>query len=38
MWRAVLPPTAPLGTHLITVRATDMFGQTFTASRVIRIL
>jgi hypothetical protein len=37
IWTANLPAAAPLGSHLIQVRATDMFGQTYTDQRVIAI-
>jgi len=37
LWQVPLPADAPRGTHLIHVRTTDMFGQTYTAHRVIRI-
>jgi len=36
-WRGALPVNAPIGTHLIHVRTTDMFGRTHEAHRVIRI-
>ncbi len=38
MWRVLLPAAPARGTQLLTVRTTDMFGQTYTASRIIRIL
>jgi hypothetical protein len=37
-WRATLPAKPPKGTQVIHVRTTDMFGQTYTARRIIRIL
>lgn len=37
LWRGVLPANPPRGTHLIEVRTTDMFGQTYTGRRIIRI-
>jgi len=37
VWSALLPPDAPLGTFAIEVRATDDYGTTFVAHRVIRI-
>ncbi|GJM26752.1 MAG: hypothetical protein DHS20C16_31670 [Phycisphaerae bacterium] len=37
IWTANLPADAPLGSHLIHVRTTDMFGQTYTDQRVIAI-
>jgi len=37
IWRATLPENPPRGTHLVHIRTTDMFGQTYTGQRVIRI-
>jgi hypothetical protein len=37
LWQAFLPADPPQGTHEITVRTTDMFGQTYTDRRAIRI-
>ncbi|UCG33399.1 MAG: calcineurin-like phosphoesterase family protein [Phycisphaerales bacterium] len=37
LWHGQLPADPPIGTHLVRVRTTDMFGHTYTASRVIRI-
>ena len=37
IWQANLPANAPKGTHVIYVRTTDMFGQTFTGRRIIRV-
>lgn len=37
MWVGDLPSELALGGHTIHVRTTDMFGQTFTAARVIRV-
>jgi hypothetical protein len=37
MWQANLPPGLTPGTHLIEVRTTDMFGQTYTGRRLIRV-
>ena len=37
LWRGVLPDNLPKGTHALHVRSTDMFGQTYMASRAIRI-
>ena len=37
IWQAKLPADAPKGTHVIYVRTTDMFGQTFTGRRIIRV-
>ncbi len=37
LWRAKLPSGMETGSHVITVRTTDMFGHTYTAHRIIRI-
>ena len=37
IWQAKLPTNVPKGTHVIYVRTTDMFGQTFTGRRIIRV-
>ncbi|MCP4594215.1 MAG: metallophosphoesterase [bacterium] len=37
LWQAYLPPNPIAGTHLLRVRTTDMFGQTYSAVRVVRI-
>ncbi len=37
LWQGMLPAEPPLGTHLLTVRTTDMFGQSYSASHVITI-
>ena len=37
IWQAKLPTNIPNGTHVIYVRTTDMFGQTFTGRRIIRV-
>ena len=37
MWKGALPQNPPPGTHTVTVRTTDMFGQTWTAHRSVRI-
>lgn len=37
MWQAKLPENVPVGTHVIYVRTTDMFGQIFTGRRIIRV-
>lgn len=37
LWRATLSEAPPPGTHLIHVRTTDMFGQTYSGRRIIRI-
>jgi hypothetical protein len=38
LWRAPLPANLPAGSHLVTVRSTDMFGQTFIHHRPLRIV
>ena len=38
MWRAALPAKPPEGTHVIHIRTTDMFGQSYAGRRIIRIL
>ena len=38
MWIGVLPAELAPGGHTIHVRTTDMFGQTFTAARVLRVV
>jgi len=37
MWQAKLPENIKVGTHVINIRTTDMFGQTFTGRRIIRV-
>lgn len=37
IWRARLPASVEPGTHRIVVRATDMFGKTHEASRILRV-
>jgi len=37
MWVGTLPPNPRVGTYLIEVRTTDMFGQTHLGRRIIRI-
>lgn len=37
LWKGMLPAELPSGTHRVTVRATDMFGQTCEAHRIIRV-
>lgn len=37
LWRALFPANPPAGTHLLHVRTTDMFGQTYADRRVVRI-
>ena len=37
IWQAKLPVSVPKGTHVIYVRTKDMFGQTFTGRRIIRV-
>jgi hypothetical protein len=38
MWEGRLPVELPAGGHLIRVRTTDMHGQFYTGSRIIRVL
>ncbi len=38
MWKGTLPPDLTPGTHTIEVRTTDLYGQSYTAYRVIRVL
>jgi hypothetical protein len=37
IWQTKLPANVGKGTHVIYVRTTDMFGQTFTGRRIIRV-
>lgn len=37
IWSATLPANPPVGTQVIHVRTTDMFGHTYKASRVVTI-
>ena len=37
IWQAKLPVNTTKGTHVIYVRTTDMFGQTYTGRRIIRV-
>lgn len=37
MWKGTLPESPPKGAHTVTVRTTDMFGQTWTGHRIVRI-
>jgi hypothetical protein len=37
LWVGSLPANAPIGTHALEVRTTDMYGQEFRAYRLIRI-
>lgn len=37
IWQAKLPENIKKGTHIIYVRTTDMFGQTFSGRRIIRV-
>lgn len=38
LWKLNLPNTVAPGTHVITVRTTDMYGQTYTGRRVFVVL
>jgi hypothetical protein len=37
LWRGTLPAHPPPGTHTLEVRSRDVFGQHFSARRLIRI-
>lgn len=37
LWRGNLPAGLQPGTHVLEVRTTDMFGQTYTAHRIVRV-
>ncbi len=37
IWRAMLPANPPKGTHAIEVRTTDVFDQTYTDHRSIKV-
>jgi len=37
MWEGVLPSDLPPGGHLIRVRTTDMYGEEYEASRILRV-
>ncbi len=37
MWKAPLPADLATGTHTLTVRTTDEFGQNYQAKRVFRV-
>ena len=37
IWQLKLPANIPIGTHVINIRTTDMFDQTFTGKRIIRV-
>ncbi|GMV91526.1 MAG: hypothetical protein AMXMBFR82_13040 [Candidatus Hydrogenedentota bacterium] len=37
MWKGTLPANPPVGTHTVTVRTTDMFGQTWEGKRILRV-
>jgi hypothetical protein len=37
LWRAKLPSNPKPGTHLLTVRTTDMHGRTYVGRRIIRV-
>jgi hypothetical protein len=38
VWQGELPGGLPLGTHIAQVSTTDMFGKTYTAQRVFRVV
>ncbi len=37
IWQGIVPADLAAGTHRITVRTTDAFGQTYTAHRIFRV-
>lgn len=37
MWKGVLPANPGVGTHTVTVRTTDMYGQTWEGKRILRV-
>ena len=37
IWEAVLPKNLSEGLHIINIKSTDMFGQTFAAKRLIKV-
>ncbi|MCX5771082.1 MAG: calcineurin-like phosphoesterase C-terminal domain-containing protein [Candidatus Hydrogenedentes bacterium] len=37
MWKGSLPRLAP-GTHVVEVRTKDMFGHTYSAKKIVRVL
>ena len=37
LWKAKLPAHLSTGTHAVEVRTTDMFGQTYTDRRIVRV-
>jgi hypothetical protein len=37
MWKAMLPANPPSGTHTLVVETTDMFGQSYTDRRILRV-
>lgn len=37
MWKGTLPANPEAGTYTVTVRTTDMYGQTWTGHRIVRI-
>ncbi len=38
IWKGTLPDRLPEGTHGVTVRTRDMFGQEYTAHRILRVI
>jgi len=38
MWEGRLPADLPVGGHLIRIRTVDMYGQEFSASRIVRVV
>jgi len=37
MWKGVLPENPAVGTHTVTVKTTDMYGQTWEDRRILRV-
>ena len=37
MWKAMMPTDPPVGTHTLTVETTDMFGQSYSDRRILRV-
>ncbi|MFC5408852.1 calcineurin-like phosphoesterase C-terminal domain-containing protein [Larkinella bovis] len=37
IWRGSMPKNIPKGTHRLSIRTTDQFGQTYSASRIFRV-
>ncbi len=37
IWEGTLPADLPVGGHLIRIRTVDMYGQEYSASRIVRV-